>query len=164
MESSGIASKTREVRRSVRRELSQLLGLCEHVSGELQLLRREMDSRLAQDLVDCIEEHLEGPLPGEMRRTSSSIDQALSHLETAIEEIGAQMRVPQCELQPEGVPALPPRLARFLAERREIPGFQFEVRQDAVRGWVVLWKEYGDNGILRGAGQFYERPYAWMDD
>ena len=164
MESSSIASHAQKTPRSVRRELSQLLGLCEHVAGELRLLRREMGATLARNLVDTIEEHLESIIPDEMDSTTQAIDRALSSLQSALDEIQAQMRVPQHEVQPAGMPPLPPRLARFLAERQTIPGFHYEIRQDPIRGWVVLWKEYGAEGALRGAGQFYERPYAWMED
>jgi hypothetical protein len=36
--------------------------------------------------------------------------------------------------------------------------------QDEVRGWMILWKEYTTRGTVRGFGQFYERPYAWLED
>ena len=58
----------------------------------------------------------------------------------------------------------PCRLARFLAERKENPAFSYRVQQDPVRGWVICWKEYTEDGRIRGYGQFYERPYAWLDD
>ncbi len=67
-------------------------------------------------------------------------------------------------MEVEGVENLPGRLARFLAERKDSRGFSYEVVQDAVRGWMILWKEYTDDGRIRGYGQFYERPYAWLDD
>ena len=25
-------------------------------------------------------------------------------------------------------------------------------------------KEISENGVVRGCGQFYERPYAWLED
>ena len=63
-----------------------------------------------------------------------------------------------------GVPDLPSPLQRFLAERTQFPGFTYEVVQDEVRGWVIRWKEYTARGRVRGFGQFYERPYAYLDD
>ena len=57
-----------------------------------------------------------------------------------------------------------PRLARFLAERMEMPGFTYKVIHDENRGWIILWKEYTQTGSVRGSGQFYERPYAWIDE
>jgi hypothetical protein len=59
---------------------------------------------------------------------------------------------------------MPAYLQRFLAERSNGPAFSYEVSQDEVRGWVIRWKEYTDQGTVRGFGQFYERPYAWLDD
>ena len=46
----------------------------------------------------------------------------------------------------------------------EVERFSYEVRQDSVRGWVIAWKEYTAEGIVRGFGQFYERPYAWLEE
>ncbi len=63
-----------------------------------------------------------------------------------------------------GVGNLPATLARFLDERRELPGFTYEVLHDENRGWIILWKEYTQTGSVRGSGQFYERPYAWIDE
>ena len=59
---------------------------------------------------------------------------------------------------------LPVALTRFLAERRDSPGFTYEMGQDPVRGWIIRWKEYSEKGTVRGAGQFYERPYAWLEE
>ncbi len=64
----------------------------------------------------------------------------------------------------EGLPNLPIPLARFVAERAEAPGFTYELEQDLVRGWVIRWKEHAADGTVRGSGQFYERPYAWLDE
>ena len=64
----------------------------------------------------------------------------------------------------EGITNMPAYLQRFLAERSQEPGFSYEVAQDPVRGWIVSWKEYTNRGTVRGYGQFYERPYAWLDD
>ena len=63
-----------------------------------------------------------------------------------------------------GVGNLPATLARFLAERRDLPGFTYGVLHDENRGWIILWKEYTNTGSVRGSGQFYERPYAWIDE
>jgi len=60
------------------------------------------------------------------------------------------------EQSPHGGPGR--RLARFLSERTQFPGFK-----DEVRGWVIRWKEYTHRGTVRGCGQFYERLYAWLD-
>jgi hypothetical protein len=59
---------------------------------------------------------------------------------------------------------MPPYLQRFLSERENQPSFSYEVIQDEVRGWVICWKEYTNQGTVRGYGQICERPYAWLDD
>ena len=61
-------------------------------------------------------------------------------------------------------PTYPATLARFLAERRDMPGFTYQVLHDENRGWIILWKEYTQTGSVRGSGQFYERPNAWIDE
>ena len=64
----------------------------------------------------------------------------------------------------DGVGNLPATLARFLSERTEMPSFTYKVTRDENRGWIILWKEYTQTGSVRGSGQFYERPYAWIDE
>jgi len=71
---------------------------------------------------------------------------------------------PGDEFSVDGVTNLPAPLSRFLAERSQYPGFKYKVIQDDVRGWVIRWKEYTHRGTVRGYGQFYERPYAWIYD
>ena len=64
----------------------------------------------------------------------------------------------------KGVDNLPAPLTRFIAERQQLPGFSFDVIQDGNRGWIIRWKEQTEAGTVRGSGQFYERPYASLDD
>ena len=87
---------------------------------------------------------------------------ALKILESEVQ--GALLEEPGEEFTVDGVSNLPVPLGRFLAERSQDPGFQYDVVQDEVRGWVIRWKEYTHRGTVRGYGQFYERPYAWLDE
>ena len=102
-------------------------------------------------------------------------DTMLADVENSIEEAIRAVKLSDAELrealleEPQEVslaevPNLPATLARFLSEREQIPGFSYEVLQDEGRGWVIAWKEYTSSGGVRGAGQFYERPYAWLDE
>jgi len=59
---------------------------------------------------------------------------------------------------------LPGALGRFITERESSPGFSWETFEDPIRGWVVKWKQMTAAGTVRGAGQLWEKPYAWMDD
>ena len=79
-------------------------------------------------------------------------------------EIQNELLDERSEVTVEGVSNLPAPLARFLAERTQDDRFSYEVRQDPVRGWIIAWKEYTAEGIVRGSGQFYERPYAWLEE
>ncbi len=107
-------------------------------------------------------------------RTGSAPD--LTEIKTAVEESIKALMLSQSHIQGavtedldtsfevEGIANMPVYLERFLAERAQEPGFRYDVQQDSVRGWIVSWKEYTNRGTIRGFGQFYERPYAWLDD
>ena len=127
-----------------------------------------------------IREHLISPGTGEIlaairRRTGSNPNDNLSEITTAVEEAIRALKLSEGKIREEGMvdyehadisglPNLPATLARFLAERRDTPGFTYEVLHDENRGWIILWKEYTHTGSVRGSGQFYERPYAWIDE
>ena len=93
-----------------------------------------------------------------------AIEDALRAVQVAESDLQAQMREESDAPTVDGIENLPARLARFLAERHQLPGFTYEVEQDEVRGWMICWKEYTGDGNIRGYGQFYERPYAWLDE
>lgn len=99
-----------------------------------------------------------------LAEVTTALEEALRSLQLAEAEAHEAMDGDHAEEVVAGVENLPGRLARFLAERSENPGFTYEVTQDPVRGWVIAWKEYTEDGRIRGYGQFYERPYAWLDD
>jgi hypothetical protein len=95
----------------------------------------------------------------------TAVEEAIRALKISESELqGAIVDVSEADFQVEGIANMPAYLRRFLAERSSQPAFSYEVSQDEVRGWVVRWKEYTHRGTVRGFGQFYERPYAWLDD
>ena len=94
---------------------------------------------------------------------SARLEDAIRATEYSQSEIHRELLTTRGTVEAAGVSNLPQGLARFLAERKDTPGFTYEVRQDAVRGWIIQWKEYTHRGTVRGSGQFYERPYAWID-
>ena len=111
----------------------------------------------------------------EVRRRTGDLEQGIVDVTAAVEEAIRTVKVWESEIrlaltsesgtvEVEGVENLPATLARFIAERQQLPGFSYEVVQDDVRGWVIRWKEMTSSGTVRGCGQFYERPYAWLDD
>jgi len=146
-----------------KREYTQLLRLHEQLLGQFS---RARDILLAPGTEDLIKE-IKG-------RTGSAPD--LTEIKTAVEESIRALKLSQSHIRGavsddldasfeiEGIANMPAYLQRFLAERAQEPGFSYEVDQDPVRGWIVSWKEYTNRGTVRGYGQFYERPYAWLDE
>jgi len=142
----------------------QLLHLHERVLAQLRRVRNDLTAPITKDLLKTMR-----------HRTGTDHDAMLGDVESATEEAIRAVKLSEARLREalleeptkvslEGVPNLPAPLARFLAEREQLPGFSYRVLQDEVRGWVIAWKEYTSAGGVRGSGQFYERPYAWLDE
>ena len=147
-----------------KREYGQLLHLHARLLRQLQEIRDDLAAPGTGAIIRSIR-----------RRTGSSPDEGLSDIATNVEEAIRALKLSESRVREEimashehaeveGISNLPAPLARFLAERQELPGFTFEVIQDENRGWIIHWKEYTEAGTVRGSGQFYERPYAWLDD
>lgn len=145
------------------REYTQLLRLHEQL---LTQFVRSRDELLAPS-TDRLVKQIKG-------QTGSEPD--LTELKTAVEEAIRALKLSQSSLETavlstedasfeiEGISNLPAYLQRFLAEHAGQPGFTYQVVQDPVRGWMILWKEYTSRGTVRGYGQIAERPYAWLED
>jgi len=145
------------------REYTQLLRLHEQLLAQFI---RSRDELLAPG-TDMLVKQIKG-------RTGSEPD--LTELKTAVEEAIRSLKLSQSTIEAAvldtedasfeiaGIDNLPAYLQRFLAEHAGQPGFSYEVEQDPVRGWMILWKEYTVKGTVRGYGQICERPYAWLED
>ena len=155
-------TEIQETELQAKREYAQLLRLHERLLVQLQRALEDLTSSQTASVVKDIK-----------ARTGTSPD--LTAITTAVEESIRSIKLSQSSirnaileqhdaLSVEGVPNLPTHLQRFLAERAQLPGFSYEVIQDEVRGWVICWKEYTHRGTVRGYGQFYERPYAYLED
>ncbi len=152
-----------DTERQAKREYTQLLRLHEQLLGQFIRARDELLAPGTDSLVKRIK-----------ARTGSEPE--LTELKTAVEEAIRSLKLSQSRLESslsqdreaeydvEGISNLPAYLQRFLAERAGQPGFDYEVIQDEVRGWIICWKEYTDRGTVRGYGQICERPYAWLED
>ncbi len=160
---SGIQTN-RTGRKGAKREFAQLQRIQEHLSRQFELMRDELEAPVLQNLLREIRRRSTSVAPDSFQELTALIEGALRTLKVVDAEIRAELEDEVRELRVEGISNLPPRLARFIAERREIEGFTYEITQDRLRGWVIRWKEYGADGRIRGAGQFAERPYAWLDD
>ena len=147
-----------------KRGYAPLVHLHTRVRGQLKGIRGHLIAPGTLEIIAAIR-----------RRTGANPDNALSEITTAVEQAILALKLSEAQIrdevmedfeQPEieGVTNLPATLARFLAERRDMPGFTYKVLHDENRGWIILWKEFTQTGSVRGSGQFYERPYAWIDE
>ena len=144
------------------REYAQLLRLQERLLVQLQKIRDELTAPVTASLVREIRRRT-GTAPV-LSEVTSAVEEAIRNLKVQSSQIQLAVMEEPGALEVEGAANLPVPLARFLAERSQYPGFTYEVIQDEVRGWVIRWKEHTALGTVRGCGQFYERPYAWLED
>jgi hypothetical protein len=152
----GASSERTRICSQLQRQQERALQVLREAQAELgspltRTLLQRLASAGASEVVDCV------------RQVVLRLEDAIRTTEYSQSEIHRELQTTRGALETEGVSNLPQGLARFLAERKDTPGFTYEVRQDPVRGWIILWKEYAPLGTVRGSGQFYERPYAWLD-
>jgi hypothetical protein len=154
---------TSNTQTQAKREYTELLRLHERLLSRFEGARAELTAPATGALVKEIKARTgQSPDLAAVKTTVEEAIRALKLSETAIQ--ASVIEVPESEFEVEGVNNMPAYLERFLAERSSQAGFSYEVIQDEVRGWVVCWKEYTHRGTVRGYGQFYERPYAWLEE
>lgn len=146
------------------REYSQLLRIQERLLAMLQEALDEIGAPTTLNLLRQLRNQTGSKAPEDFGRIANSVEGAIRELKLFQSEIQNELLTDRVDVSVEGVSNLPAPLARFLAERSQNERFSYEVRQDPVRGWIIAWKEYTAEGIVRGFGQFYERPYAWLDE
>lgn len=146
------------------REYSQLLRIQERLLTMLQEALDEIGAPTTLNLLRELRNRTGSKAPEDFGRIASSVESAIRELKLFQSETQTELLDDRKDISVEGVPNLPAPLARFLAERTPNERFSYEVRQDSVRGWIIAWKEYTAEGIVRGFGQFYERPYAWLEE
>lgn len=146
------------------REYSQLLRIQERLLATLQEALDEIGAPTTLNLLRQLRNETGSKAPEDFGRIASSVEGAIRELKIFQSEIQNELLSDRNDVSVEGVPNLPAPLARFLAERSQNERFSYDVRQDSVRGWIIAWKEYTAEGMVRGFGQFYERPYAWLDE
>lgn len=146
------------------REFSQLLRIQERLLSMLQDVLDELGAPTTLTLLRELRNRTGTNATESFGRVTSSVESAIRDLKVFESELRGELLADPGEISVEGVSNLPAPLSRFLAERSQNPHFSYKVHQDPVRGWVISWKEYTAQGFVRGFGQFYERPYAWLDD
>lgn len=147
-----------------RREYAQLLRIQDRTRKQLEQARDDLKSPGVEKLLKDIRKRTGSAPKSGIADIVRSIEDALRSVQLAASEVHSEIRSDDVILEVEGIDNLPAQLARFLAERDQLPGFSYEVVQDDTRGWMILWKEFTEEGGIRGYGQFYERPYAWLED
>ena len=147
------------------REFYHLIRIQERLLNRLLDVRDELRAPSTQRLLRQFRSEMgAGGVSQDLAQVAALLEQAIREVKFLESEVRHLLFDEVAEFELSGVPNLPPTLARFLAERASTEGFSYEVREDPVRGWIIHWKEYQENGTIRGCGQFYERPYAWLED
>jgi hypothetical protein len=146
------------------REYSQLIRIQERILTMLQEALNEIGAPTTLNLLRQLRNRTGSSAPEDFGRIANSVEGAIRELKLFQSEVENELLADRDGASVKGVPDLPAPLARFLAERAQSERFSYEVRQDPVRGWIIAWKEYTAEGIVRGFGQFYERPYAWLEE
>lgn len=145
-------------------DISQLIRVQERLLTQLQRVRGELSAPTTNQILKRIRNRAgTGPLDA-FHKIATSVEEAIRTLKIFESEIKGVILADTAEETIDGIPDLPPHLARFIAERSRLPGFTYEVKQDPVRGWTICWKEYAAGGTVRGYGQIYERPHAWVEE
>ena len=145
-----------------KREYAQLLRLHERLIVQIQRVLEDVTSSQTAAIVKDIKVRT-GNAP-DLSAIISNVEESIRAVKLSQSRIRDAILEDHDDLSVDGVPNLPTHLQRFLAERSQIEGFSYRVVQDEVRGWVICWKEYTHQGTIRGYGQFYERPYAYLED
>ncbi len=145
-------------------EAAKLLHIYGRLLSQLELVREELRAPGTKALVRELRRRTGSETREEVADVSSAVEEAIRALKVSRSELESASVDLVTDARIDGVENLPATLARFLAERGRSPGFTYRVAQDEIRGWVMRWKEISENGVVRGCGQFYERPYAWLED
>lgn len=142
---------------------SQLLRQQERALAFLRRILDEVDAPMTKSLLGRVRVEAKGDVEEGVRQVVAKVEDAIRAVQYCESEIHRELVASEGGPDENAPANLPVALTRFLAERKDSPGFSFEMGQDPVRGWVIRWKELSEDGTVRGAGQFYERPYAWLE-
>jgi len=144
------------------RELSQLMRIHERLLSQLQEARSELNTPATAEILAKLRSRIGTKPDVAFSQITAAVEEGIRCLMVFESEIKQELFSEDKEITVEGIPDLPPHLARFLAERANLNGFRYDVLHDPVRGWVIRWKEYTSLGTIRGSGQIFERPHAWL--
>lgn len=147
---------------------SQLLSQQERALKMIQRIRDELDTPLTRTLAGRLSRESKTEARESVVEVLARVEDVLRAIQFCQSELHREIMAPQQEkvkneTADPAVEGLPDAMLRFLATRQAGPGFTYVLDRDAIRGWVIHWKEYTDKGAVRGSGHFYERPYAWLE-
>lgn len=147
-----------------KRDLSQVMRMQERLMARLQEVRTELDAPATERILRKLRDRCGGTPEEAAGGVTAAVEEAIRSLQLLESEVKRALFADSNGPTTRGLPDLPAPLARFLAERSQLPGFSYELSEDPIRGWVIRWKEHTDDGTIRGYGQLYERPHAWLED
>jgi hypothetical protein len=146
------------------RDVQRLLRIQDRALQQLEAVRADLDADGTTELLRALRNSTGSAIPDRVREVVAAVEEAVRALKVSDSHTRAEFTSQVESYSVDGLPNLPVPLARFLAERVDQAGFTYELAQDPIRGWIIHWKERAADGTVRGSGQFYERPYAWLDE
>ncbi len=139
----------------------RILEFYQHVRDLLLQLRADVDALSAPSTTTTRSDRPEGVAL--LTRLTSALEEVLETARSGEGQIHREL-TRLLEEDSSGEDDLPPGLARFVADRASSPGFKYEVEHDPIRGRVLKWTEYTEEGWVRGSGLLYENPHAWIEE
>jgi hypothetical protein len=141
----------------------RILRQQDRLRHEFLRLRAELDSPQARELRRGLRQGGRIELAEGLTEILESVEGALRSVRT----LEGVLRSPEgagTRPYPDLPSELPLRLRQFLDERRRKGRLEWTLQGDSLRGWILRWKEYTEEGNVRGSGRLYERPHAWIND
>jgi len=146
------------------RLLPQLMRIQERILRRLREVREELEARTTANTLQRFRQRGGETADETFGQVSSAVEEAIRALNVFESEIRQEILEAPRAQEGDDLPDLPPHLSRFLSERARMSGFSYEVDRDPIRGWTIRWKEYTEDGTIRGYGQLFERPHAWIEE
>jgi len=143
---------------------SQLLTQNGRALQSLQTLSQALDTPATRTLLGKLRDEATTDAEAAVEQVLAKLEGLLQAVHYCQSELRRELESSQGSDSLRDRDHLPGALGRFITERESSPGFSWETFEDPIRGWVVKWKQMTAAGTVRGAGQLWEKPYAWMDD
>lgn len=122
---------------------------------------RDEASTLFPDLEPDERSHWEGA--GSLPQLHLALDEVEEMVRRTQSRLRAEVDLLKGKTAADGDP-LPQGLARFVAERSIVPGFEYTVERDSLKGRVLRWRIRTPEGWIRAAGLLPENPHSWLDE